>query len=120
MLDISFYNPEMEGTMETIELSSNCYKSLDFWQITPSQSKNLKIDGELVKHDKVIPIQNTNRFKLSLLLRESIVKESQLVLERLKESFSKEEYVKQTYRLQKLHEILRCLENEQFTDLILD
>ncbi len=113
-LDISFYSTA--GESEHIDLSPEFYEWLaksQFTQIECCQPIQLSIDGEAVELD-AIELPGKNRMKFSEFLREAIVEESDRVLDFLGNDPSKEEYIEGTYKLKKLQEIRKILENEKY------
>jgi hypothetical protein len=121
MFDIKFYGNNGESPV-TIELSRDFYQKLlqsDFTEIGTSHEKIVEIDGEKEEIEAIdlnkgkIP----NRQRLIDFFKEEIVEESIKMLEKLGDSPSKEEYKEQTYPLRKLQEILKYLENTQYSYL---
>ena len=119
-LDIAFYKentaPESEAT---IELSEDLYKNLaesDFAEIGKKLKKTIKSDDEEVEIE-VIDLDKgtiTNRQRLIDFLKAKIIEESRIMLEKLGDYPSKEEYNQHSSDLRKLHEILKYLENPQY------
>jgi hypothetical protein len=124
MLDIKLYSKNGESPI-TIELSDEFYKRLaksDFSEIGTSHKQQINIEGELDEIE-VIDLDKgkiTNRKRLMDFFKEEIVEESRAMLEKLGEGDplpSKEEYKEQTYPLRKFQEILKYLENTQYSYL---
>lgn len=124
MLDIKLYSKNGESPI-TIELSDDFYKRLaqsDFSEIGTSHKQQINIEGELDEID-VIDLDKgkiTNRKRLMDFFKEAIVEESRVMLEKLGDGNivpSKEEYKEQTYPLRKFQEILKYLENTQYSYL---
>jgi len=119
-LDIALYKentaPESEAT---IELSEDLYKNLaesDFAEIGKKLKKTIKSDDEEVEIE-VIDLDKgtiTNRQRLIDFLKAKIIEESRIMLEKLGDYPSKEEYNQHSSDLRKLHEILKYLENPQY------
>jgi hypothetical protein len=126
MLDIKFYSKNGESPI-TIELSREFYKRLiesGFSEIGISHKKQINIEIEEESEEiEVIDLDKgkiTNRKRLMDLFKEEIVEESGIMLEKLGEGDplpSKAEYRQQTYSLRKFQEILKLLENTQYSYL---
>jgi len=115
MLEISFYAKNGQPP-QSVELTEDIYEWLaksDFSQIGKSVPKNILIEGEEEKLP-LVKLTNGNRKKLSDFLGEEIIHESDTVLTKLGDSPSKKEYQDETNRLRKLHELLKCIENQQY------
>lgn len=118
MLDITFYSNEKEQP-RYIAVAKDFLLWLaksDFIEIGSDRIVEIKIDGEsaqlpLVKLGQG-KISNRQRFRDFFL--EIIRQESDRILTRLGDSPTKEEYQIVTYRLKKLLEILRCIEDEKY------
>lgn len=95
-LDITFYKENTDPESEAaIALSEEFYEKLaksDFAEIGKTLKKKIKID----------------------FLQEEIVEETKIMLEKLGDSPSKEEYNQHSSDLRKLHEILKHLEYSQY------
>lgn len=115
MLDLIFY-PAKDNTPHYIELSEDFYEWLaksEFSKIGESLSKTMTIDGE----EEVLPLvelEPDNRSKLRNFLIEEIVGESDRMLAKLGDSPSKNEYQTASYKLRKLQELRKCLENKNY------
>lgn len=119
-LDITFYqkNTDTESAA-TIELSEEFYKNLaesDFAEIGKNLKKTIKSDDEEVEIEFIDLDKGTitNRQRLIDFLKAKIIEESRIMLEKLGDSPSKEEYNQHSGDLRKLHEILKHLENPQY------
>lgn len=124
MLDIKFYSKNGESPI-TIELSQEFYKRLiesGFSEIGISHKQSINNEEES-EEIEVIDLDKgkiTNRKRLMDLFKEEIVEESGIMLEKLGEGDplpSKVEYKEQTYSLRKFQEILKLLENTQYSYL---
>jgi hypothetical protein len=124
MLNIKFYSKNGESPI-TIQLSREFYKRLaesDFSEIGISHKKQINIEEE-PEEIEVIDLDKgkiTNRKRLMDFFKEEIVEESGIMLEKLGEGDplpSKAEYKEQTYSLRKFQEILKLLENTQYSYL---
>lgn len=114
MLDVAFYR--IDGTSETVELSEGFCEWLvrsEFYKIGKSEPKKMEIDREC--HEiEVIALEGSNRRKLSTFLRDEIVQESAIVLEKLGEFPTKKFYQDATSKLKKLQELRKYVENEGY------
>ena len=124
MLNIKFYSKNGESPI-TIQLSREFYKRLaesDFSEIGISHKKQINIEEE-PEEIEVIDLDKgkiTKRKRLMDFFKEEIVEESGIMLEKLGEGDplpSKAEYKEQTYSLRKFQEILKLLENTQYSYL---
>lgn len=115
MLDIIFY-PGNGQPPHYVELSEDFYQWLaksDFSKIGESVQKKIIIDDE----EEEVPLVNLeleNRRRFRSFFIEEIVGESDRMLTKLGESHSKNEYQAATYKLRKLQELRKCLENPQY------
>ena len=112
MLDIIFYETE---TMQPqyIEVAENIYEWLarsHFSKIGKSIEHPLEIDGE-IEHLPVVELNETNRSQFRLFFLEAVAEESDRLLAKLSESFDKNDYDEVTYRLRKLQELRKGIEN---------
>lgn len=115
MLDIIFYSVA-EPHAEYVDLSEDFYAWLsysEFSKIGQSEPSELEIDGEYMSLP-LIALGETTRSAFSRFLRAAIVEESDQVLDRLTESVPKEDYQRLTYRLRKLQELRKCVENKSY------
>lgn len=115
MFSISFYaaNGEPSNSIRIPEAIYEWLAKSEFSKIGSSTDTPIHIDEE----DIVLPLVELTkeiRQKLINFFRDSIIRESDAVLAKLGDSPSKEEYREETYRLKKLHELLKCLENENY------
>ncbi|NJK77179.1 MAG: hypothetical protein HC849_25845 [Oscillatoriales cyanobacterium RU_3_3] len=116
MLDIIFYAFKTDLPPHYVEMSEDVYEWLaksEFSKIGKSVTRNVSIDGEeenlpLVELDRDIRQQLRNFF------RDAIICESDAVLTQLEDAASKEDYRSVTYRLRKLLDLLKCVENEKY------
>jgi hypothetical protein len=125
MLDIKFYskNGELPITIDfQAEFSERLAKS-DFSEIGTSRKQKINIEDGEADDIEVVDLDKgkiTNRTRLIDFFKEAIVEESIAMLEKLGEGDtlpSKEEYKQQTYTLRKFQEILKVLENSQYSYL---
>lgn len=115
MLDIIFY-PGNGQPPHYVELSEDFYEWLaksDFSQIGESVQKKIIIDDE-EEEVPIVYLELENRRRLRSFFIEEIVGESDRMLTKLGESPSKNEYQAATYKLRKLQELRKCLENSKY------
>jgi hypothetical protein len=115
MLDIIFY-PKNELPPEYVEVPEEVYEWLarsEFSKIGESIEKKISIDGE-EEALPVVELDLTNRSQLRLFLLEAVAEESDTLLVQLGEFTNKEEYEQITYRLRKLQELRRTVENPKY------
>jgi hypothetical protein len=116
MFDISFYSAKGEPS-DSIIITADTYEWLaksDFSKIGgASIDTEIYIDEENV----ILPLVELNpdiRQQFKKIFSEAIISESEAVLTKLGDSPSKEEYQAGTYRLRKMLELLKCVENENY------
>lgn len=115
MFSISFYAENGEPS-DCVRITEAIYEWLaksQYSKIGRSIDTQIHVDEE----DVVLPLVELNkdiRHKLVDFFRDAIIRESDTVLTKLGDSPSKEEYQNETYRLRKLHELLKCVENENY------
>ncbi|MBD2546721.1 hypothetical protein [Planktothricoides raciborskii] len=119
-LDITFYSKNGKAPPATIEFSEQFYERLitsDFAEIGKRHKFQVEVDDEKTEINAIDLDKGiiTNRQRFIDLLNVVIAKEALNMLEKLGDSFSKEEYKSQTYDLGKFGEILQCLEDTQYT-----
>ena len=115
MLDLIFY-PAQGEPPHYIELSEDFYEWLaksEFSKIGESVPKTMIIDEE-EEELPLVELEPDNRPKLRNFLIEEIVGESDRMLAKLGDYPSKNEYQTASYKLRKLQELRKCLENENY------
>ncbi|MBC6479728.1 MAG: hypothetical protein GDA56_20050 [Hormoscilla sp. GM7CHS1pb] len=115
MLDIIFY-PGNGQRPHYVELSEDFYEWLaksDFSKIGESVQKKIIIDDE-EEEVPIVDLELENRRRFRSFFIEEIVGESDRMLTKLGESPSKNEYQAATYKLRKLQELRKCLENPKY------
>ncbi len=115
MLDIGFISKDGSLT-NSVELTEDFYFWLaksEFSKIGKSVRRKIQIDGEEDKLS-VVQLSKGNSKKLKQFFRDEVVRESDAVITKLGDSPSKEEYQAGTYRLRKMLELLKCVENENY------
>ncbi|MCC3405827.1 MAG: hypothetical protein JGK17_09580 [Microcoleus sp. PH2017_10_PVI_O_A] len=116
MFDISFYSAKGEPS-DSVRITAATYEWL-------AKSAFSKIGGESIdtqiyldEENVILPLVELNqeiRQQLKKIFSEAIISESDVVLTKLGDSPSKEEYQSGTYRLRKMLELLKCVENENY------
>ena len=119
MLDISFYtaNGVNGAESETVDVGETFYE----WLARSEFSKigGLSIDTEIYidEENVILPLVELNqdiRQQFKKFFSEAIVSESDAVLTKLGDYPNKEQYQEETYRLRKLLELLKCVDNENY------
>ncbi|MCL1475847.1 hypothetical protein [Argonema antarcticum] len=115
MLDISFYtnNGQPPYTVEIAEAFYEWLAKSEFSKIGKTRKTKIKIEGE-EENLELVKLGKDNRKKLRNFLLEAISEESDSVLSQLGDSPSKPEHQAATYRLKKLQELRKCLENAKY------
>ncbi|MFB2833915.1 hypothetical protein [Floridanema evergladense] len=115
MLDISFYEKNGEEPY-SVEVSEEIFKWLaksEFSTIGETVAKKMVIEGEEVEL-KLVDLDKVNRQKLKDFFQNAIVDEEKKKHHELGDSPSKQEEQTLTYRLEKLQELRKCVENEKY------
>ncbi|WP_293154163.1 hypothetical protein [Microcoleus sp. bin48.metabat.b7b8b9.023] len=116
MLDLIFYEFKINQPPHYVEMSEDVYEWLtrsEFSKIGTSVPTNILIDEEDEKLP-VVELDRDIRQKFRNFFRDAIICESDTVLTKLGDSPVKEEYQAATYRLRKLLDLLKCVENEDY------
>lgn len=119
MLDIIFYTEKAEQLPTYVELSESLYEWLaksPFSRIGRSTPVQLTVEGEILEIP-VVELGQTIREQLSQFFRDQIVAETDVVLDDLEKVEVKEDYRSLTYRLRKLQELRKCVENPDLSYL---
>ncbi|MEG4441147.1 hypothetical protein QUB47_03030 [Microcoleus sp. AT9_B5] len=116
MFDISFSSANGEQS-DSVRITAATYEWL-------AKSAFSKIGGESVEtqiyldeENVILPLVEFNqdiRQQFKKIFSEAIISESDAVLTKLGDCPSKEEYQSGTYRLRKMLELLKCVENENY------
>lgn len=116
MFDISFYAAKGEPS-DSVRITAMTYE----WLARSEFSKigGLSIDTEIYidEENVILPLVELNeniRQQFKKFFSEAIVSESDAVLTKLGDYPTKEQYHEETYRLRKLLELLKCVENENY------
>lgn len=115
MLDISFYANNDQPSY-SVEVTENFYEWLaksEFSKIGKSVARKIKIEGEEEKRD-LVQLSKGNRKKFKDFFSKAIVHESMIVRDKLGDSPSVKEYQAENYRLWKLQDLLKGVENEKY------
>lgn len=118
MLDLIFY--QRQGLAPRyIQLSEALYEWLarsQFSKIGRSEPVELTLEGEVIELP-LVPLEQDTRQGLSTFFRDQIVTETERILAQLDMTFSKDLYAEATYRLRKLQELRRCVEDPNYVYL---
>ncbi|MEG4027110.1 MULTISPECIES: hypothetical protein [unclassified Microcoleus] len=119
MFDISFYSANGKQS-DSVRITAATYEWL-------AKSAFSKIGGESIEtqiyldeedeENLILPLVELNqdiRQQFKKIFSEAIISESDAVLTKLGDYPSKEEYQSGTYRLRKMLELLKCVENENY------
>ena len=116
MFDISFYSANGEPS-DSVRITAATYEWL-------AKSAFSKIGGESVEtqiyldeENVILPLVELSqdiRQQFKKIFSEAIISESDAVLTKLGDYPSKEEYQSGTYRLRKMLQLLKCVENENY------
>ena len=115
MLDLIFYGVQGEDP-QYIQLSESFYEWLarsEFSKIGGSESVRLNLEGEVVDLP-LVKLELKTRDRLANFFRDQIVVETERILVQLDELFSKDVYQEVTYRLRKLQELRKSVENQNY------
>ncbi|NJS11818.1 MAG: hypothetical protein HC789_16320 [Microcoleus sp. CSU_2_2] len=116
MLDISFYSTNGSES-ETVDVAENLYEWLAKSDFSKIGGESIDIKIYLDEEDVILPLVELDRDirqQFKKFFSEAIISESDAVLTKLGDSPSKEEYQTGTYRLRKMLELLKCVENENY------
>jgi hypothetical protein len=116
MLDISFYSTNGSES-ETVDVSETLYEWLAKSDFSKIGGESIDIKIHLDEEDVILPLVELNqdiRQQFKKFFSEAIISESDAVLTKLGDSPSKEEYQAGTYRLRKMLELFKCVENENY------
>ena len=112
MLDIIFYPTQIAQT-KYVEVSEDLYEWLarsQFSKIGHSIPYQIDFDGE-EETVTVVELNSENRNQFRLFFLEAVAEESDLLLTQLADNMDKEQYQTLTYRLRKLQELRKGVEN---------
>ncbi|MEG4799104.1 hypothetical protein QUB63_02100 [Microcoleus sp. ARI1-B5] len=116
MLDISFYTTNGSQS-ETVDVGETLYEWLAKSDFSKIGGASIETEIYLDEENVILPLVELNqdiREQFKKIFSEAIISESDAVLTKLGDSPSKEEYQAGTYRLRKMLELLKCVENENY------
>jgi hypothetical protein len=116
MLDISFYTTNGSES-ETVDVEETLYEWLAKSEFSKIGGASIDTEIYLDEENVILPLVELNqeiRQQFKKIFSEAIINESDAVLTKLGDSPSKEEYQAGTYRLRKMLELLKCVENENY------
>ena len=116
MLDISFYTTNGSES-ETVDVGETFYEWLAKSAFSKIGGASIDTEIHLDEEDVILPLVELNqeiRQQFKKMFSQEIISESDAVLTKLGDSPSKEEYQSGTYRLRKMLELLKCVENENY------
>jgi len=116
MLDISFYTTNGSES-ETVDVGETFYEWLAKSAFSKIGGASIDTEIHLDEENVILPLVELNqeiRQQFKKMFSQEIISESDAVLTKLGDSPSKEEYQSGTYRLRKMLELLKCVENENY------
>jgi hypothetical protein len=116
MFDISFYSANGEFS-DSVIITAATYEWLAKSDFSKIGGESIDIKIHLDEEDVILPLVELNpdiRQQFKKFFSEAIISESDAVLTKLGDCPSKEEYQTGTYRLRKMLELLKCVENENY------
>ena len=116
MFDISFYSANGEPS-DSVRITADTYEWLAKSEFSKIGGASIDTKIHLDEENVILPLVELNqdvRQQFKKIFSEAIISESEAVLTKLGDSPSKEEYQAGTYRLRKMLELLKCVENENY------
>ncbi len=116
MFDISFYSANGEPS-DSVRITATTYEWLAKSDFSKIGGASIDTEIHLDEENVILPLVELNqeiRQQFKKIFSEAIISESDVVLTKLGDSPSKEEYQSGTYRLKKMLELLKCVENENY------
>lgn len=116
MFDISFYSANGEPS-DSVRITADTYEWLAKSDFSKIGGASIDTEIYLDEENVILPLVELNqdiRQQFKKIFSEAIVGESDAVLTKLGDSPSKEEYQAGTYRLRKMLELLKCVENPNY------
>lgn len=116
MLDISFYTTNGSES-ETVDVGETFYEWLAKSAFSKIGGASIDTEIHLDEENVILPLVELNqeiRQQFKKMFSQEIISESDVVLTKLGDYPSKEEYQSGTYRLRKMLELLKCVENENY------
>ncbi|MEG4529173.1 hypothetical protein [Microcoleus sp. D2_18a_D3] len=116
MFDISFYSANGEPS-DSVRITAATYEWLAKSAFSKIGGASVETEIYLDEENVILPLVELNqdiRQQFKKIFSEAIISESDAVLTKLGDYPSKEEYQSGTYRLRKMLELLKCVENETY------
>jgi len=116
MFDISFYSANGEPS-DSVRITAATYEWLAKSAFSKIGGESIETQIYLDEENVILPLVELNqdiRQQFKKIFSEAIISESDAVLTKLGDYPSKEEYQSGTYRLRKMLELLKCVENENY------
>ncbi|MEG3917599.1 hypothetical protein QUA07_00460 [Microcoleus sp. T3_A4] len=116
MFDISFYSANGEPS-DSVRITAATYEWLAKSAFSKIGGESIETKIYLDEENVILPLVELNqdiRQQFKKIFSEAIISESDAVLTKLGDYPSKEEYQSGTYRLRKMLELLKCVENENY------
>ncbi|MEG4571602.1 hypothetical protein QUA56_02565 [Microcoleus sp. N3A4] len=116
MFDISFYSANGEPS-DSVIITATTYEWLAKSDFSKIGGASIDTEIYLDEENVILPLVELNqdiRQQFKKIFSEAIISESDAVLTKLGDYPSKEEYQSGTYRLRKMLELLKCVENENY------
>ncbi len=116
MFDISFYSANGEPS-DSVRITATTYEWLAKSAFSKIGGESIDTEIHLDEENVILPLVELNqeiRQQFKKIFSEAIISESDVVLTKLGDYPSKEEYQSGTYRLRKMLELLKCVENENY------
>lgn len=116
MFDISFYSANGEPS-DSVRITAATYEWLAKSAFSKIGGESIETQIYLDEENVILPLVEWNqdiRQQFKKIFSEAIISESDAVLTKLGDYPSKEEYQSGPYRLRKMLELLKCVENENY------
>lgn len=116
MFDISFYSANGEPS-DSVRITAATYEWLAKSAFSKRGGESVETLIYLDEENVILPLVELNqdiRQQFKKIFSEAIISESDAVVTKLGDYPSKEEYQSGTYRLRKMLELLKCVENENY------
>ncbi|MEG4087451.1 hypothetical protein [Microcoleus sp. POL10_C6] len=116
MFDISFYSANGEPS-DSVRITAATYEWLAKSAFSKIGGESIETKIYLDEENVILPLVELNqdiRQQFKKIFSEAIISESDAVLTKLGDYPSKEEYQEGTYRLRKMLELLKSVENENY------
>lgn len=116
MFNISFYSANGEPS-DSVRITAATYEWLAKSAFSKIGGESIETKIYLDEENVILPLVELNqdtRQQFKKIFSEAIISESDAVLTKLGDYHSKEEYQEGTYRLRKMLELLKSVENENY------